>query len=396
MTEASRTSSLLDQRIHWFQRMPWLILLVVLVLSVLQSASTGSFPVSGRQALHVILDHATDGLNTIPGWSIIENGWIWFASLPVISDTVSFLDDRTTTFRTWLTPEYSGREASVVWDIRMPRIFLGAAVGGLIALSATLLQGAFRNPLADPGLIGISSAGAWCALLMSFASWGYSLTLTQPVAAFFGCLAITLLLWYIANHNGTIEIVTLILAGIAIQITLTAAIGITNAINGDVLLTATSYWATGGLDQALWIQVKVAWVAIAIGAILALPLVDRLNVPSLGDRETTHQGIDVSVPRCGIVILISALLAIAVAYAGAIAFVGLIVPQLMCAWLGPDHRRVLPSGVVAGAIVVVLADLAARTIADPIEIGIGVVLSIIGGPLFVALLLRIRREGGGV
>jgi iron complex transport system permease protein len=353
-----------DRRTRWYQRVPWLILLCILIVAVVESAATGSFPVGGRQALHIILDEAVGG---VPGWLR----------------------------RDWLIAAYSGADASVVWDIRMPRIVLGMAVGGLIALSATMLQGAFRNPLADPGLIGISSGGAWFALLVSLANWNVSETLARPVAAFFGCLAITLLLWRIANHHGMIEVVTLILAGVAIQAVLTAVIGISNAINGDVLQQATSFWATGGLAQARWEQVRVAIAVLAVGWGLARLFAERLNVFSLGDREATHLGIEVNATRLGIVVLVSVLMAVAVAYAGAIAFVGLIVPQLMTLWLGPDYRRLISSGVIGGAVVVVLTDLVARTIAAPIEIGLGVILALIGGPLFVIVLLRVRRQQGG-
>jgi iron complex transport system permease protein len=361
MPESPQHAVLPPRPIRWYQRGTWLLLICLLLVSVIVSASTGAFAVGGKQVVHILLDKVFNGT---PGW------WVWDS----------------------LIAEYGKPAASVIWQIRLPRILLGAAVGGLTALSAVLLQGAFRNPLADPGLIGISSGGAWFALLVSFASFPISSTWTTPVAAFAGCLIVTVVLWRIASRNGTIELMTLILSGVAIQAMLAAAIGLTSALKGDVLQQASSFWSTGGLAQARWDQVRVGMVVLLAGWTGARFLADRLNVFALGDRTAAQLGIGVQGLRWQVVVLVALLMGVAVAYAGAIAFVGLIVPQVLRAWLGPDHRRLLLNAPLAGAMLVVLADLAARTVAEPVEVGLGMILAIVGGPLFILILLRVRRQ----
>jgi len=363
MPDASSDILLPPRTIHWYQRLPWLLLLILLSGAVIASASTGAFEVGQRQVVHILLDKVFNGT---PDWLR------WNA----------------------LIADYTKPAASVVWDIRMPRILLGTMVGGLTAISSVLLQGAFRNPLADPGLIGISSGGAWCALLVSSVSLGLPKLLTAPLAACAGCLVVIVVLWRIAMRNGAIEVMTLVLAGIAIQAMLVAAIGLTGALQGDVLQQASSFWATGGLVQARWDQVRVTTIALGAGWVLSLLFAGRLNVLSLGDRTAMQLGINVRDVRWQIIGLVSMLMGVAVAYAGSIAFVGLIVPHLLRVWLGPDHRQLLVSAPLAGAILVVLADLSARTVAEPVEVGLGAILALLGGPLFIMILLRVRRQPG--
>jgi iron complex transport system permease protein len=275
----------------------------------------------------------------------------------------------------------------------------------LIALSAVLLQSAFRNPLADPGLVGISSAGAWAAFLMTFvptwslladAPWTWSLKVIQPGAAIVACLGVTFLLWWLARQFDTIESITFVLAGIAINALMIAGIELTNALHGDVLEQATSHWATGGLSQATWYPVQATWTVLIMAGIVTPFLGRSLNVLALGDREARHIGIDVLRLRIVAICAATILLGFASAYAGAIAFVGLIVPQCLRLWLGPDSRKLLLYSPLAGGIAIVLADLAARTVAEPIEVGIGLVLTFAGVPLFIFMLLRMRRRHGAL
>ena len=259
MTENMIANEQYEPRIRWYRRMSWLLLLIVLIAAVVFSASSGAFEVGVRQTFHVIWDRCIARLDEIAFWSELTDAWDKFADLRVIGSMVGMLDDWTDSLRNWLTPDYSPREASVVWDIRVPRVFLGAAVGGLIALGATLIQAAFRNPLADPGLTGVSAAGAWAALLMTFvpgwslvadAPWTWDLRIIQPTAAALGCLLVIILLWVISRQQRSIEPISFVLTGIAINAVAIAGIGLTNALNGDVLQQATSFWATGGLRQA--------------------------------------------------------------------------------------------------------------------------------------------------
>jgi iron complex transport system permease protein len=404
MTDLALANERPEPRPRWYQRSSWLLLVLVLTAAVIYSASSGAFDVGVRQTFHVIWDHLVSRLDDFAIGRFLDDLWDGFAALPVIGSIVGFLDDFTESFRGWLTPEYSPREDSVIWDIRVPRVFLGAAVGGLIALGATLIQAAFRNPLADPGLTGVSATGAWAALLMTFvptwtlvdsALWTWSLKVIQPAAAAIACFLVLILLWLISRQQGSVESISFVLTGIAINAVAIAAIGLTNAFNGDVLQQATSFWATGGLSQATWYPVKATWAVLVIAWIATLWLGRTLNVFALGDREAEHLGINVSGLRLIVALIASILLGFAASYAGAIAFVGLIVPQFLRAWQGPDLRKLIPQSVLGGAITVVIADLVARTISDPVEVGIGLVLTIVGGPVFVLLMVQMRRRQGG-
>lgn len=391
-------------RCHWVQRLSWLILLLLLIGSVLYSVSTGAFELGVRQTFHVFWDHEIERLETLGVWPHLVDIWHGFAGLPVVSTIVSWIDDATAGLRRWLTPGYSPRDDAVIWEIRAPRVLLGAAVGGLIALGATLIQAVFRNPLADPGLTGISTTGAWVALLMTFVpTWGFAtnvpwtwdLRIFQPAAAALACLLAVSLLWMVSRQQGAIESISFVLTGIALNAVMVAAIGLTNAVNGDVLQQATSFWAAGGLSQATWYPVQITWIVLVLAWGVSLFLGRPLNVFALGDREAEHLGVAVGVVRLLVVVLASVLLGFASAYAGAIAFVGLIAPQLLRSIHGPDLRVLIPQSVLAGAILVVVADLIARTIAEPIEVGIGLVLTIVGGPVFVLLMMQMRRRQGG-
>lgn len=382
----------------------WLVLWIVLLAVVLYSASTGAFEVGIRQTLHVIRDQAVDRLDDLAFRDSVVGLWYGFTELPGASVGIGWLDDSSQRFRTWLMPAYTPRDEAVIWDIRVPRVFLGAVVGGLIALAATMIQAVFRNPLADPGLTGVSAGGALAALLMTLVSgwsvvpgllWEWNLRIVQPLAASLACLLVLGLLWFVSQRQGSIDSLTFVLTGIAINAVLIAGIGLTNALNGDVLQQATSFWATGGLSQATWYPVQITFTVLVVSWIATLRLGGLLNVLALGDREAEHLGVRVGVVRCSVVVLASILLGFAAAYAGAIVFVGLIVPQLMRLWHGPDLRQSLSQSVMGGAIVVIVADLVARTIAQPMEVGLGLVLTLIGGPLFVLLLLQMRRRAGG-
>jgi iron complex transport system permease protein len=291
--------------------------------------------------------------------------------------------------------EVTARQDAVLWSIRLPRVLLGAVVGSGLAVAGAALQGIFRNPLADPQLIGVSSGAALgSASLIALAGGSLGL-LAGPIGGFVGGLAAGAAVYSIARHQGRTEVVTLILAGIAVAAIGGAGAGLVSFIVEDPAIRTALFWSLGSLSVATW---KLWWATIAFVAVgvALLPLFARpLNLMLLGEREAQHLGVDVE--RVRIVVMALAVLTVGatVAAAGVIGFVGLLVPHGVRLVAGPDHRVVLPASAVGGAALVVLADLAARTMASPIDVPVGLLTAIVGGPLFLWLLRRTRREHGG-
>lgn len=399
MATEQHSATWIEPRTRWYRRGSWLVLLALLVIAMMLSASVGAYSVGSRQALHIVWDHTTERAGDVPGWAAIASAGDWFAGLPVVATIGDWLEP----VREWLLQAYTPREDAVIWQIRAPRVFLGAVVGGAMALATVLLQAAFRNPLADPGLVGVASSGALAALTVSllpvawFAHWSpWTFRLAQPGAAALACLATLLVLWLVARQLDAVEPLPFVLTGVAVNAVAIAAIGLVNAIDGDTLGQATSFWASGGLSQAAWYPVRAVALVLLFTVILAALLARPLTVLSLGDLEARHLGVRVDFVRWGAVLIAAALLGVAATHAGSIAFLGLIASQAARLWLGPDLRRLLVPSMLAGGLTLVLADLGARTIADPVELGLGLVLTLVGGPLFVVMLVQLRGRQGGL
>jgi iron complex transport system permease protein len=284
---------------------------------------------------------------------------------------------------------------AIVWAIRLPRVALAILVGGGLAIAGATLQAVFRNPLADPGLIGVASGaslGAVAAIVLGFSALGAS---TLPIAAFVGGLIATLVVYSFARYEGRTEVVTLLLTGLAVNAIAGAGIGYLVFEATDTEVRDAVFWTLGNLGGATWTTVLSALPFIAIGA-LVLPLFAReLNVLVLGEREAGHVGIETERLRLLLIAVTALMTGAAVAVAGIVGFVGLIVPHLVRLVAGPDNRIVLPASFLCGASLLVFADLAARTVVAPAELPLGVVTSLLGGPFFLWLLHRTRRQHGG-
>jgi len=294
------------------------------------------------------------------------------------------------------------RQEAVLMAIRLPRVLLGVLIGAGLAVSGAALQGLFRNPLADPGLIGISSGAALGAttvivlgntLLQGLTGWlGYA---ALPLAAFAGGVAATLLVYRLSLVGGRTVVVTMLLAGIAINALAGAATGVFTFVADDDQLRNITFWSLGSLGRATWRMVGMATPFIAV-AVLVLPRCARaLNAFLLGEAEAAHLGIATEPIKRIIVALAALAVGASVAVAGIIGFVGLIVPHLVRLMTGPDHRYVLPGSALLGGSLLVGADLVARTIVAPAELPIGIVTALLGAPFFLWLLLRARQKGGG-
>ena len=278
--------------------------------------------------------------------------------------------------------------------VRFPRVVLAAVVGAALACAGACLQGLFRNPLAEPHLIGVTGGAAmgaavWLMLVSSpaFSQWGL------PVAAFLSSAAVVFLVWLIAERTRTRSTVMLILAGIAVNSIAFALIGLLVTLADSEKLRTFSFWQLGSFGHATW--PVTLWTLALSGAGMALLLRNgkALNTLALGPAEAFHLGVSPERAKREIVLGCSLAVGAAVAASGAISFVGLVVPHLIRIAIGADHRWLLPVSALGGASLMVAADLGARTIAQPIELPVGVITALAGGPFFIGLLLRSRKGG---
>jgi iron complex transport system permease protein len=288
-------------------------------------------------------------------------------------------------------------ETVIVWQIRLPRALLGALVGASLAVSGAVMQGLFRNPLADPGLVGVASGSALGAVAMIVASGGILGSVKAalgsfdlPVAAFAGGLAATTLLYAVATRAGRTSVATLLLAGIAVGAFASAIIGFLVYLSDDQQLRDITFWTLGGLSGASWEKVFACGPIMAAALVGALALGRGLNALVLGEAEAFHVGIRVERLKRLAVFLVCAATGAAVAVAGVVGFVGIVVPHLLRLTVGADHRFLLPGSALLGALLLLLADMVARTVAAPAELPIGILTAGIGAPFFLWMLLRRR------
>lgn len=289
--------------------------------------------------------------------------------------------------------EFTTIEERVLQAIRLPRVVLGGLVGGALSVSGAAMQGLFRNPLADPGLLGISSGASVAAaasIVLGFSALGiYSM----PVAAFLGAVGATVLIYVIAQERGKVNVATMLLAGIAINAICGAITGLFVYLASDSEIRTITFWQLGSLSSASWRSVLSAGPFL-LGTCLAMPfMANGLNAMLLGENNARHMGVQVDAMKWLIISLVALGVGAGVAVSGMIGFVGLVVPHLVRLWLGPNHRTLLPASALLGAILLILADLLARTIVVPAELPIGIVTAVMGGPFFLYLLIRDRRLG---
>lgn len=289
------------------------------------------------------------------------------------------------------------RDSLVLFNIRLPRTLLGLLVGAGLAVSGALIQGLFRNPLADPALVGVS-AGAGLATAavivlgdLALARLGLPGPLPYtvlPIGAFLGSLAAMVLLYLIATRSGRTSVAIMLLAGIALAAFSGALTGLLVFVSDDRQLRDLTFWSLGSLGGASW--TKLSTVApIILPLLLLMPFLARgLNGLMLGEAEAYHLGIPVQRIKAMAILLVALAVGASVASAGLIGFVGIVVPHLVRLWVGPDHRLLLPLAAMGGAMLLVAADIVARLIVAPAELPIGIVTAAIGAPFFLWLLLR--------
>ena len=301
----------------------------------------------------------------------------------------------------WAVLTGAGGDATdriVMLQIRLPRMVAGLAVGASLAVAGTLMQGLFRNPLADPGLLGVSagaSLGAISAIVLGAAlpmgvqaALGWSLV---PIAAFVGGWVAMLVLYGIATRAGRTSVATMLLAGIALAALISAFSGIVIYKADDDQLRDLTFWGMGSLAGASWTKLAAAGPIMALAMAASLRLARGLNALALGEAQAAHMGVNVQRVKRTAILAAAVATGAAVAMSGGIGFVGIVAPHLLRLVIGPDHRFLLPASALFGGALLVAADIISRTLIAPAELPIGILTAMIGGPFFLWLLLSNRR-----
>lgn len=293
-----------------------------------------------------------------------------------------------------------GVEEVTVTLVRAPRVVLGILVGASLGIAGATLQGLFRNPLADPGLVGVSSGAALAAIIVTATGAGAALGLAGSaalaLAAFTGGLVTVLVVYRIATVDGVTSMATMLLAGIAVNAVAAAGTGVFVFASSDQELRDFIFWTLGGLGGVTWPSILTGAPFLLLGVLPAFFLARPLNALLLGHAEARHLGVDVNRVKMATVAVAAVTVGTAVALAGIIGFVGLVTPHIVRLVVGPDHRIVIPGAALLGATLLVAADLASRVVVAPAELPVGVVTALVGGPFFLWLVVRDRRRGGGL
>ncbi|WP_061238755.1 iron ABC transporter permease [Ectopseudomonas composti] len=282
----------------------------------------------------------------------------------------------------------SAGQDSIVWQLRAPRVLLGALVGAGLALVGTALQAVTRNPLADPHLLGVSSGAAFGAVIVVLYLGEFAGLLSLPLAAFVGALASMLLVLAIASRGGRLESDRLLLAGVAVSFVMMAASNLLLYLGNPHAASSVLFWMLGGLGLARWELLWLPALCLALAMTLLLGLGRALNALMAGEQSAVSLGLEPRRVRLLVFVVVSLLTGVLVSLSGAIGFVGLMLPHVARFLVGAEHRRVLPVAALLGALFLVWVDVAARTWLAPQDLPIGIVTAAIGGVFFVALLRR--------
>jgi iron complex transport system permease protein len=282
----------------------------------------------------------------------------------------------------------------IVWLIRIPRVLVAACVGAGLASSGVIMQALFRNPLAEPSLVG-AGAGAVLGGVISFvAGWSVTSVISLPIAAMTGALLALALVYAMATRGGVTPVTTLLLSGVAAGSLLSAVSSLLLSVNivNWQMAQDIIFWTMGGLDARTWTHFWLCAPFVLLGLVAAMIQARDLDLLQQGEETAASFGVDVESAKRMLTLTTAVLTGASVAVAGMVGFVGLIVPHAVRLVLGPSNRTLLPASAVTGAAFLILCDLVARTIHQPTEIRLGIVTALLGGPVFIALLIRRYRE----
>ncbi len=311
------------------------------------------------------------GFSKISFWNISK---ILLKNVPFIGDFAKF-------------PEVPAVEEVIVMQIRLPRILGGALVGAALATAGVVYQGLFRNPMADPYVIGASSGAALGAALAIVLGLGFSLFgfNTVPIFAFLGCLSSVLLVYSISRVGKRVNTTTLLLTGLSVSILFSAIVTYLQTIAGE-RLHALTFWLMGGFTYVEWIDVFSILPFIIVGISVTYIYARNMNILALGEDQAAHLGVELEKTKFILLFASALITAAAVSISGLIGFAGLIIPHLTRLLTGPDHRILIPCSAILSATFMIICDCLARVIAAPAEVPVGVITAMFGGPFFIYLL----------
>ncbi len=284
---------------------------------------------------------------------------------------------------------------NTLWKVRFPRIAMALLVGAALAAAGALMQGIFGNPLAEPSVVGVSTGAAFAAAVVIVFQIQFAGSWTVALFAFAGGLITTLAVYFLSRSDGRTEVVTLVLTGIAVNAVCSAGLAMMIFLGDTAAREQIIFWQLGSLNGTRWQSVGIVAPLVVVGLVGAMLMARKLDVLALGDRAARHVGVDVERLRLAAIVLVALLTAAAVSFAGIIAFVGLVVPHLIRMIVGPGHRVLVPASALAGALLLLGADLIARTAVEYADLPIGMLTSLVGGPFFFWLLRRTRKTAGG-
>ena len=283
---------------------------------------------------------------------------------------------------------------SIISHVRLPRVLTAALVGAALAVAGATMQGIFRNPLADPGIIGVSAGGALGAVIAIHFGLRALHHLATPALAFIGALGAVLLVYVLAATRGVDPLTTMILAGVAVQAFIGSIISAVLTLTANVnAMREIVFWLTGSLGARSWTHVQLILPFIVVGSLILLFFARDLNLMALGEDAARSMGVDVRRVRLIMLALAALITAVAVAVSGIIGFVGLVVPHMVRLVVGPDHRIVLPASLLTGALLLTWADFGSRLLLRPQELRVGLITAFFGAPFFLYLLYRHKRQG---
>lgn len=282
-----------------------------------------------------------------------------------------------------------------LWTVRFPRVVMAVLVGAALATAGALMQGVFGNPLAEPGIAGVSAGAALGACAAIALGWVFLGSWTTAALAFLGGLVAAGVVYALSRSHGRTEVVTLILTGVAVNAVAGAGIAFLTFVGDTQAREQIVFWQLGSLNGTRWAHVAVVVLPVLVGVALSCAMARRLDLLTLGERSARHLGVDVERLRMAAITVVALLTAAAVAFAGIISFVGLVVPHLIRMAVGPGHRFLIPASALGGAVLLLVADLVARTAVPYADLPIGMLTALVGGPFFLWLILRTRRSAGG-